>query len=67
MKGFEMVSWADILGGSGGDPLANFGEQYFFTNPRMETGAGAQPRAEYRVYRIANSSHANISIRKNHG
>jgi hypothetical protein len=55
-----MVSWADILGGSGGDPLANFGEQYFFTNPRMETGAGAQPRAEYRMYRIANSSHANI-------
>jgi hypothetical protein len=38
MKGFEMVSWVDILGGSSGDPLANFGEQYFFTNPRMETG-----------------------------
>ena len=58
----------DILGG--GDTPTNFGDQYFFTNPRLETGDERYSwvnqtlfigegrvipaRVEYRVYRVAN-------------
>ena len=58
-----------ILGG--GDTPTNFGEQYFFTNPRLETGDERYSwvnqtvfigegrltpgRVEYRVYRVANA------------
>lgn len=59
----------DILGG--GATPTNFGEQYFFTNPRLETGDERYSwvnqtlfigegrvipgRVEYRVYRVAYS------------
>ena len=58
-----------ILGG--GDTPTNFGDQYFFTNPRLETGDERYSwvnqtmfiregrltpgRVEYRVYRVANA------------